>query len=467
MMGFVEKHFRLKAHGTTVRTEVLGGVTTFATMAYIIVVNPAILQFAGIERGPSTVATIVVAVFGSLLMGLYANRPLAVAPYMGENAFIAFGLGALAISWQQRLGAVFISGAVFLVITLLRIRTWLADSISPSMKYSFAVGIGLFLTFIGLYQTEIITSAATGTPVQALADADTGLLRAPPVPVKIGDLRAPQVQMAVAGFLVMATFLCWRVKGAMLLGIILTATAGYALGLARAPTALTALPFQGEYDLRRIAFHLDLKGVLFDDTMSFRLGLLPVLLTLFLMSFLDTLGTLVGVGAAADMLDERGRFPQVERPMLVDAVACMFSALAGSSTSGAYIESAAGIRDGARTGLAAVTTALLFAVALFFMPLFEPLQQLRYAYGPALIAVGVLMVGSVVKIDFTDLTEAIPAFTTIVMMVFTFNIGNGLTAGLLVYPLLKVAAGRWRDLHSGSIAWGLIALVYFAFGLPH
>jgi AGZA family xanthine/uracil permease-like MFS transporter len=442
--SLLERLFGLRARGTTVRTEVLGGVTTFATMAYIIVVNPAILQHAGLPVGPSTVATILTAVFGSLLMGLYANRPLAVAPYMGENAFIAFGLATLSISitWQQRLGSVFISGVAFLVITLLGVRGWLANSISPSMKHSFAVGIGLFLAFIGLHETGIVASG----------DAD--------VPVKIGDIREPKVLLAIFGFVVIAVLMCRRVKGAILLGMILTAVAGALLGLGKRPEGVVALPFTGEYSLAPIAFQLDVRGCL-------SLALLPLLLTLFLMSFLDTLGTLVGVGAAGGMLDERGNFPDLHRPMLVDALSCVFSALVGTSTSGAFIESAAGVRAGARTGLAAVTVALLFAASLFFLPLVTPLQSLTYAYGPALIAVGVLMIGSVTRIDFDDLTEAVPAFTTIVMIVFTYNIGNGLTAGLLLYPLVKLAAGRWRDLNAGALLLAASCLIYYVFGLPH
>jgi len=198
-----------------------------------------------------------------------------------------------------------------------------------------------------------------------------------------------------------------------------------------------------------------------------RLSFLPILLTLFLMGFLDTLGTLVGLGAAGRMLDEKGDFPEIERPMLVDAVTCMFSAAIGTSTSGAFIESATGIRDGARTGLAALSTAALFAASLFFLPLVEPLQHLRYAYGPALIAVGILMLGSITRIDFGDLTELAPAFLTIVMIVFTYNIANGMTAGLILYPLVKVLAGRARELTAGSILLALLCAVYYAFGLPH
>jgi adenine/guanine/hypoxanthine permease len=456
----LERFFQLQKRHTTIRTEVLGGVTTFITMAYIIVVNPAILSAAGIPVGPSTVATIVTAVFGSLLMGLYANRPIAVAPYMGENAFIAFGLVAMGIGWQLRLGAVFVSGLAFVLITLLGARTWLANSISASLKHSFAVGIGLFLAFIGLYQTGIVTSFVTQMRPEALRVTDLGLLYPPDVPVKIGNLRDPKVLLAIAGFLVMAVLVCCRVRAAILLGIASTAVAGYALGLGRAPKGIVALPFTGEYDLSAIAFQLDIRGVL-------QLSFLPILLTLFLMSFLDTLGTLVGVGAAGDMLDENGNFPQMERPMIVDALSCVFGALVGTSTSGAFIESAAGIKEGARTGLAAITTAVLFAACLFFLPLVEPLQQLRYAYGPALMVVGMLMLGSATCIDFADLTEVVPAFATIAMMVFTYNIGNGLTAGLILYPIMKLAAGRYKDINAGSVALALLCLVYYVFGLPH
>jgi AGZA family xanthine/uracil permease-like MFS transporter len=455
----LERLFQLQARGTTVRTEVLGGVTTFVTMAYIIVVNPAILAFAGLPTGPSTVATILTAAFGCLLMGLYANLPIAVAPYMGENAFIAFGLAAMGIGWQERLGAVFVSGLVFTVITALRLRTWLAASIAPGLKHSFAVGIGLFLTLIGLYEAGIVTSFVAGMPAAALA-GEEGLLRVPEVPLKIGHLGEPPVLLAIFGLLIIVVLLYRRVPGAILAGIAATAVVGYLLGIGETPRGVFALPFSGDYDLAPLFLELDVAGVL-------RLAFLPILLTLFLMSLLDTLGTLVGVGAAAGLLDEKGDFPGIERPMMVDAVTCMFAGLVGTSTSGAYIESAAGVREGARTGLAAVTVGGLFLGALFFIPLFEPLQSLRYAYAPALVAVGLLMVGSIRNLVFDDLTELLPAFATICMMVFTYNIANGLTAGLVLHPLLKVATGRFREVTAGSAVLGALCLVYYLFGLPH
>ena len=433
--------FLMQQRSSSVRAEVVGGVTTFVSMAYIIVVNPAILAFAGISQGPSTVATIVTAAFGTLLMGLYANRPIAVAPYMGENAFIAFGLAAFGITWQQRLGAVFISGVLFLIITLLGVRKWLVNAVSTSMKHSFAAGIGLFLTFIGLYETGIVK-------------------RSEAVPVQLGDVRSATVLLAIFGFVVIAALLYRRIPGAILIGIAVTAIAGAMFGVGNMPKAIVAMPFTGAYDLSPIAFQLDIVSVL-------RLSFLPILLTLFLMSLLDTLGTLVGLGAAAGMLDEKGEMPEIEKPMLVDAISCMFSGLIGTSTSGAYIESSTGIREGARTGLASVVTAALFALSLFFIPLFEPLQSLQYAYAPALLIVGMLMLNAAAKIDFDDLTELVPAFTTVIVMVFTFNIANGLTAGLLLYPIMKVLAGRWRELRAGSVVLAALCALYYAFGLPH
>ncbi|MDP9194363.1 MAG: NCS2 family permease [Acidobacteriota bacterium] len=433
--------FRIQERGSTVRTEVIGGVTTFVSMAYIIVVNPAILAFAGIPQRPSTVATIVVAAFGTLLMALYANRPIAVAPYMGENAFIAFGLAAFGITWQQRLGAVFVSGIIFIIITLIGVRKWLASAVSPSMKHSFAAGIGLFLTFIGLYESGIVKGAQA-------------------VPVQLGDIRSAGVLLAIFGFVAMAALLYRRVPGAILIGIVLTALAGAMVGIAKLPTQIVALPFVAPYDLGPIAFELDVMSVL-------RLSFLPILLTLFLMSLLDTLGTLVGLGAAANMLDEKGDFPEIEKPMLVDAVTCAVAGVVGTSTSGAYIESATGIREGARTGMASLVTAMLFIASLFFIPLFEPMQSLRFAYAPALLIVGMLMLGAVAKIDFEDLTELVPAFTTVAVMVFTFNIANGLTAGLLLYPIMKVLSGRGRELRAGTIVLAALCALYYLFGIPH
>jgi AGZA family xanthine/uracil permease-like MFS transporter len=456
----IQDYFQITRRGSSWSTEILGGITTFVTMAYIIVVNPAVLSFAGIPTGPSTVATILTAVVGCVAMGLYTNRPIAVAPYMGENAFIAFGLAALSITWQQRLGAVFVSGILLLIITMLGLRTWLAKALSPSMKSSFAVGIGFFLVFIGLYESGIVTSFVVGMPWKALVGPNSELLRRPDVPLKIGNLTQPAVYLSLLGFFLMALLICRRVKGGLLIGMGATAGVGFLLGHGQAPQGVAALPFTGAYDLSPIALQLDIASVL-------KLSFLPVFLTLFLMVFLDTLGTLVGLGAAAKILDEKGNFPQIERPMMVDAGTTMIASLLGTSTSGAFIESATGIREGARTGVAAIVTGLLFALSLFLIPLFEPLQHLQYVYAPALVIVGILMMERMTAICFEDWTEAIPAVVTIGAMVFTYNIANGLTAGLALYPLLKLACGRVKELHPGSVILGLCCLGYYVFGMIH
>ena len=473
----MERLFHLKRHDARVSTEVLGGFTTFITMAYIIVVNPAILTAAGIPAGPSTIATILTAAFGTILMGLLANRPIAVAPYMGENAFIAFGLATLGIGWQLRIGAVFVSGVIFLLVTVLRVRGWLANSISPTMKYSFAVGVGFLLAFVGLNDTGIIKSYAVGKPPVAFFPGGApATLTTPvpasgiPVPIEVGSLTSGPVLLAVAGILLMTILVVLRVRGALLIGIAATALIGIALGFGKAPTGIVALPhWSGPDGLGAIAGKLRFSETRADGSVIHLLSLtmLPVLLTLFLMDFLDTLGTLMGVGAAGNMLDERGDFPDIQRPMLVDATACIFSAAVGTSTSGAYIESAAGIKDGARTGLAAVVTGLLFLLCLFFVPLIVALTELRFAYGPALIVVGVMMMPLFRKMELDDLTEFLPAFITIVMMSLTFNLANGLTAGLAIYPLLKVLTGRAKQLNAGMIVLGGLCALYYVVGFVH
>jgi adenine/guanine/hypoxanthine permease len=258
----------------------------------------------------------------------------------------------------------------------------------------------------------------------------------------------------------MAVLLQRRVRGAILIAMAATAIVGIALGLGEPPRAVVTVPLRGEYSLAPIALQLDLRAVL-------RPTFLPVLLTLFLMGFLDTLGTLVGLGAAAGLLDEKGDLPEIERPMMVDAATCVVSGLLGTSTAGAYIESATGIREGARTGLAAVTTGVLFLVSLFFIPLVQPLQALRFAYAPALVVVGLLMTASARRLEYDDLTELVPAFATIAMIAFSYNIANGLTAGLLLHPIVKLAAGRAREVRAGAWVLAGMSLLYYVFGLPH
>ena len=459
--GAIARFFGFAELGTNYRNEIIGGLTTFITMAYIIVVNPAILAAAGIPIGPSTVATILAAVVGTLIMALYARRPIGVAPYMGENAFIAFTVVlAMGFSWQQGLGAVFIGGVLFVVITILKIRGWLARAIPTSLRYSFAAAIGLFLAFIGLYETGVVTSFVAGMPPEILTDSATHLLKSPDVPVKLGALGNPRVLLALFCFTIIVVLMALKVKGSILIGMAVTATLGFLLGHGHAPEGVAALPFVGKYNLGEIAFQLDIAG-------AFTLAFIPVLLTIFLMDFLDTIGTLIGVGAAGDLLDEEGNFPEMDKAMMADAVASTAGALLGTTTTGAYIESATGIKEGGRSGFSALVTTLAFAACLFFIPLIQPLQGLSYVYGPPLIVVGILMMSSIRRIDFEDLTECVPAVVTILLVLFTYNIGNGLTAGLIAYPVLKIVTGRWRELNWGMAVLAALSLIYYLFGVVH
>jgi len=429
----LDKIFNLKEHGTNVQTELIAGFTTFMTMAYIIIVNPAILEAAGIPKGPSMVATILSAAFGTLIMGFYAKRPFAIAPYMGENAFIAYTVvKVLGYSWQTALGAIFIGGVLFTLLTIFKLRVWLAKAIPQGLKYSFAVGIGLFLTFIGLNDAGIVTLGVPGAPV------------------KVGDITTVPVLLAIFGFVLIGVLMVKRVKGAILIGILATTFLAFVFGAAKIPCKFISLP----PDIRPILFQLDILGAL-------TWGFFAVILTVFVMDFVDTMGTLIGVSARAGFLDEHGNLPQIERPMLADALATVFGSLVGTTTTGTFIESAAGIEEGGKTGLTAVVVAILFLITLFFAPIFTSIPPL--AYGPALIIVGLLMLSPITKINFADYTEVIPAFAVIVLMSFTYNIGVGMTAGFVLYPFFKCISGKYKEIHPGLWALGILSLLFYIF----
>ena len=430
------KFFRLKEYNTNFKTEVIAGLTTFVTMAYIIIVNPAILQVAGIPKEPSMIATILSAFFGTLIMSLYAKRPFAIAPYMGENAFIAFTVvKVLGYNWQTAIGAVFIGGVIFTLLSVLRLRGWLARAIPHSLKCSFATGIGLFLTFIGLNESGIIT------------------LGTPNAPVKLGNISDLSVLLAISGFLIIAILLTKRIKGAVLIGILTVTFLSFLTGHSQLPNAIVRMPdITGWF--KSIFLKLDILGAL-------SWGFFSVILTVFIMDFVDTMGTLIGVSARANLLDEEGNLPEIEKPMLADALATIFGALCGTTTCGTYIESAAGIEEGGRTGLTSLVTSCMFLLALFFTPLFTAVPAI--AYGPALIIVGLLMLNPITKIDFSDYTEIVPAFSVIVLMSFTYNIGIGITAGFVLYPLFKIISGRFREIHSGLWILSILSLLFFIF----
>jgi adenine/guanine/hypoxanthine permease len=433
MKQFLESYFHLSRHRTTIQREVLGGVTTFLTVSYIIVVNPAILAVAGIPKGASTVATILTAAVGTLIMGLYARRPFAVAPYMGENAFIAFTVvGMLGYHWTQALGAVFLAGVIFVFITLFKVRTWFVDAIPACLKYAFAVGIGLFLSLLGLVDAGIVQAGTAEAPV------------------RVGNLANLQAVLAVAGFIGISVLLILKIRGAILYGMVAITVAGFALGVTPAPREIISMP----PSISDIFLKLDIRGAL-------DWGFFPVILTIFVMSLVDTMGTLIGLSARAGLLDKKGNLPHIEKPMMADAIANVFAPLIGTTTSGAYIESAAGIEAGAKTGLASVVTALLFLLGLFFAPFLTSIPA--YAYGPALVVVGSLMIGVIREINFDDLTELVPAFGTIILMCFTYNLGVGITAGFILYPLMKLLTGRAREVHSGMWALFALSLLFYIF----
>lgn len=429
----ISKFFEFEKYNADFKSEIIGGFTTFLTMAYIIIVNPKILEIAGLPFEASMVATIITAFFGTFTLGVYANRPLAIAPYMGENAFIAFTVvKVLGYSWQTALGAIFIGGCIFTLITLLKIRSWLANSIPKVMKISFSVGIGLFLAFIGLNETGIVALGVPGAPVH------------------VGNLRDVTVILAIFGFILISFLMLKKVNGAILIGILSVTILSILLGKVSLPDSFFKIPT----GISETFLKLDIIGAL-------QWGFFSVILTVFVMDFVDTLGTLIGVGYKAGFLDKNGNFPEIEKPMLVDALSTVLASLLGTTTAGCYIESAAGIEAGARTGFASVITSLLFLMTLFISPVLILIPP--YAYGPAIIIVGMLMLMPIIKINFNDFTEVVTGFCIIVLMSFTYNIGIGMTAGFVIYPLMKTFAGKIKEIPIGMWILFLFSLMFFIF----
>jgi len=433
LLSWLNTRFGFDRHGTTLSREVIAGLTTFTTMSYIVVVNPAILSAAGIPEGPSFVATILIAVAGCFLMAFYANRPFAIAPYMGENAFVAFTVcKMLGFAWQTALAAIFIAGILFILMTILRLRQWIVDGVPTSLRYSFAVGIGLFLTFIGLNETGLVALGVPGAPVQA------------------GHLTSPPALVAMFGFVLLAVLTIRKFSGAILVGIIITAIVAFLAGTAPPPKHFVSLP----PSIRPILWQLDFRGAL-----TWRA--FPVVLTIFIMAFVDTMGTLIGLSARAGFLDENGHLPQIERPMLVDAIATSLSPALGTTTAGAFIESATGIEAGGRTGFTVFVTGTCFLLTLFFAPFVAGIPA--QAYGPALIIVGLFMLAPITRIDFTDFSESIPAFAVIALMAFTFNIAIGISAGFVLYPICKLVSGKIVQLKPGLWVLTGLSLLFFVF----
>ena len=411
--NLLERVFKLSANQTTVRTEIAAGVTTFLTMAYIIFVNPTILSEAGVPFSGALFATCVSAAVGSLLMGLLANYPFALAPGMGLNAYFTYTVvKGLGYDWRIALGAVFISGIAFLLLTLVRIRALIVDAIPLTMKTAVAAGIGLFIAFIGLKNAGVIVSS-------------------PATFVTLGHVVSKPVALALLGLLLTSVLLARGYRSAIIIGILAVTLAAMTLGLAKWPTSLIELPRWRETFLQ-----LDIRGAL-------RLGALDVVFVFLFVDLFDTIGSLMGLGRQAGYLTPEGKMPRVNRALFADAIATTVGSLFGTSTVVTYIESATGVSEGGRTGLTAVVVAALFLLATFFSPLAGTIPPI--ATSPALIIVGALMISAVTTIDWDDITEGIPAFLTILAMPLTFSIANGLALGFIFYPLLKVLTGRWRE----------------------
>ena len=429
----MRSYFNFDRHNTGYRQETVAGITTFFTLSYIIIVNPAILAAAGIPKGASMTATILTAIFGTLLMGVYAKRPFAVAPYMGENAFIAYTVvQTLGYSWQTAMAAIFISGILFTLITLGGLRQWLAEAIPSSLKHSFSVGIGLFLAFLGLNDMGIVTLGVPGTPVQ------------------LANIAKLPVLLSLSGLLLTAVLLIRRITGALLIGMAVTTAAFLLTGLVPLPAGVFSMP----PSIEPIFMKINMQGAL-------TWGFAGVIISVLVMDFVDTMGTLFGLSSRANLLDENDNLPDIEKPMLVDALSTIAASLFGTTTAGVYIESAAGIEQGGKTGFTAIVVAALFALALFFSPLLTIVPP--FAYGPAMVVVGMFMMQSVTKMDFNDYSELLPAFLTIVLMIFTFNIGVGITAGFIAWVLLKLFTGKIREVRTGMWILALLSLTFYFF----
>ncbi len=430
----LEKFFNLKQNKTTVRTEVLAGITTFMTMAYILAVNPDILSATGMDKGAVFTATVLSAFVATLVMALYAKLPFALAPGMGLNAFFAFtvvlGMGH---SWQFALTAVFIEGLIFIALTAFNIREMIVNSIPMNMKHAISVGIGLFIAFIGLKNAGIIVS----NPATFVTLGDVTNI------TENGGAAVALITLVITGVL-----LALHVKGALLYGILIGAVIGLPIGITTLPSSFELTPPS-----------LSPIFMKFDWTQILTLDMLVVVFTFLFVDMFDTVGTLIGVSSKANMLDKEGRVPRVKQALMADAIGTTVGAMLGTSTVTTYVESAAGVSEGGRTGLTSLTVAGLMLLALFLSPIF--LMIPGAATAPALILVGAMMMTPVKNINFDDFTESIPAFLTIVMMPLTYSISEGILFGVLSFVLLKVLSGKFKDISIVTIILAVLFMLKF------
>lgn len=426
----LERVFDLKGHNTTVRTEVLAGITTFLTMSYIIFVNPEILSTTGMDRDAVFVATCLAAAVGTLIMALVANWPIGMAPGMGLNAFFAFTVvGALGYTWQQALGAVFISGVIFMVLTISGIRAWLIRGIPKSLQSAIAAGIGLFLAIIALGSSGIVVPH-------------------PATKIALGDLTAAPALFAILGFFIIAALDALRVRGAILIGILTVTILSMLTGNNTFQGIISSPP-----SLAPTFLQLDILGVL-------HTGFVHIVLVLVLVEVFDATGTMIGVAKRAKLIPE-GKPNRLGRALFADSTAIVAGSVLGTSSTTAYVESASGVQAGGRTGLTALTVAILFLLSLFLAPLAGSVPA--YATAPALLYVAGLMLREITEIDWTEVTEATPAALTAMIMPFTYSIANGLAFGFISYVALKGLTGKFRDIHLATLLVAVLFVIKYAF----
>lgn len=430
---FMEKFFSLKENGTDIRTEVMAGVTTFLTMVYILIVNPALLSSIGIPFEQVFMATVISAVIGTLIMGLVAKYPIAIAPGMGLNAYFASVVGAQGLSYQTVFGTVFIAGLLFLLISVTSLRKMIVDAIPNSLKYGITSGIGLFIAFIGLKNAGIIV------PNESTM-------------VTLGDLHQQGTVLALAGLFITLIFMARNIKGAIFIGMIVTAIIAYFIGLLDFDGVLSVPPTP-------VFFDIDIAGV-------FTNSLYSIVFAFLLVTIFDTTGTLIGVTEQAGLTKD-GKIPRAKKAFLGDAIATTVGSMFGTSPSTAYVESSTGVAAGGRTGLTATVVAILFAVSIFFSPLISAISSVQAITAPVLIIVGCFMMEGLAKVNWKIFDEAFPAFAIILTMPLTSSISTGIAIGFITYPLMKVFSGKGKSVHPLIYIFGLIFLVQLIFFPTH
>lgn len=430
-MNRIEQFFKFEELNTNLKTELMAGVTTFATLAYIMVVNPSILSAAGMPFGATMAATIYMAFIGCMLMGLYANRPFAVAPLLAENAFLVSTVVLqFGYSWQQAFGAVAVSAILLFVLTVFNIRAWLVNSLPACIKFAFTAGLGLYLACIGLQGSGIVKISENAS-------------------LSIGNLTDINVLLTITGVLIISVLMAKGIKVAMLAGLVIVTVLSILLGQTSLPqTILSAPP-----SLEPIFFKADVAGVL-------NIQALPVIFVVFVLMFVDTMGTMIGVSAKAGFLDEKGNLPEIKKAMLCDSSATVISSSMSAITSGVYVESTTGVMAGGRSGLTAVVVGILFLTGLFLSPVFSIIPS--SACNAVLIVIGMLMLAVIKQVDFEDLTEAIPASVIIFLMAFSGNIGIAVASAFILYPILKLLTGKKEELNIPIWILFVFSCIFFA-----